>query len=194
MTETTGTRRVSRGEIARDWWSRVCDPASGEPGARARLRRARSSTEALAVPAAVLLARQLGAIRDPLDERRLESALGLARVLAHVTANTAVSPMRAAGWPSFPGDRRAGEADPGARPRLSEVGFRRLLQTGSGEEQVSMFVRLVRLLGGEVNVAALSRDYLDWYRDGTRQRWAFEYYAAGEAAPASLQTTTGDQS
>jgi CRISPR type I-E-associated protein CasB/Cse2 len=149
--------------------------------------------ETLSIPAAVGLARRLGAIREPLDERRLGDALGLARVLAHVTTDTGVTAMRAAGWGSFPGERREADADPAQRPRLSEVRFRRLLQTGSGEEQVFMFTRLIRLIGGEVNVAALARDYLAWYWDSTRHRWAFEYYAAAVAAPAFVQPT-GDES
>jgi CRISPR system Cascade subunit CasB len=139
------------------------------------------------------LARRLGAIREPLDERRLEDALGLARVLAHVTSDTTITAMRSAGWGSFPGERREVDADPAARPRLSEVRFRRLLQADGGEEQVVMFTRLIRLIGGEVNVAALARDYLAWHWDSTRHRWAFEYYAAGVAAPASLQPTMGDE-
>lgn len=145
------------------------------------------------VPAAVGLARRLGAIREPLDERRLERALGLARVLAHVTSDTTVTAMRAAGWGSFPGERREADVDAAARPRLSEARFRRLLQADGGEEQVLMFTRLVHLVGGEVNVAALARDYLTWHRDSTRYRWAFEYYAAGAAAPASVQPTIGDE-
>lgn len=193
MTSPTDDVKVSRGDVAREWWSRICDPQRGDPAARARLRRCRSATEALAVPAAVMLTHRLGAIREPLDERRLEGALGLARVLAHVASDTTVTAMRAAGWGSFPGERREADADPTARPRLSEVRFRRLMQTGGGEEQVVMFTRLVRLIGGEVNIVSLARDYLAWHWDGTRHRWAFEYYAAGSAAPASLQSTTGDE-
>lgn len=194
MSPPTDGAKVSRGEIAREWWSYTCHPQRGDSSGRARLKRCRSATEALAIPAAVGLARRLGAIREPLDERHLECAMGLARVLAHVTADTGVTAMRAAGWSSFPGERKEADADPAARPRLSEVRFRRLLQTGSGEEQVFMFTRLLRLIGGEVNIAALARDYLAWHWDSTRHRWAFEYYAAGAAAPASLQSTTGDES
>jgi len=184
---------VPQGDTARKWWVSICDPQQGDAAGRARLKRCRSATEALTIPAALGLARRLGAIREPLDRRRLEGVLGLARVLAHVTSDSAVTAMRAAGWGSFPGERREADADTGARPRLSEVRFRRLLQTEGGEEQVVMFTRLVRLIGGEVNIAALARDYLTWDWDTTRHRWAFEYYAAGAAAPASLQPTTGDE-
>lgn len=193
MSSPTDGAKAFQGDTARDWWSYTCDPQRGDSAGRARLKRCRSATEALTVPAAVGLARRLGAIREPLDEWGLERALGLARVLAHVTSDTTVTAMRAAGWGSFPGERREADSDPTARPRLSEVRFRRLLQTEGGEEQVLMFIRLVHLIGGVVNVAALARDYLTWHWDSTRHRWAFEYYAAGAAAPASLQPTTRDE-
>jgi CRISPR system Cascade subunit CasB len=104
--------------------------------------------------------------------------------------------MQAAGWRSFPNDRR--ESDAGEdRPRLSEARFRRLLEVGSGEEQVAAFVRLVRLLDGEMNVAVLATDFLDWTDpvrgERVRSRWAFDYYAAGMAAPAVPPGSEGDE-
>ena len=176
------------GTMASGWWKRYCAPDTGDPATRARLKRCGSFTEALGVPAAILLARQLGALKD-VGDRRLESALGLARVLANISADDIRPPMRAAGWPSFPGDKREADVDGSQRPRLSELRFRRLLQTGGGEEQVTAFVRLIRLLGGQVNVAALARDYLNWDRDTTKHRWAFDYYAASTAAPATVLST-----
>lgn len=176
------------GTISSEWWKRYCAPDAGDPATRARLKRCGSFTEALGVPAAILLARQLGALKD-VGDRRLESALGLARVLANIVADDALSPMRAAGWPSFPGDKREADLDGSQRPRLSELRFRRLLQTGGGEEQVTAFIRLIRLLGGQVNVAALARDYLTWHQDTTKHRWAFDYYAASTAAPATVPPT-----
>jgi len=144
----------------------------------------------------VSLARRLGAVSKgtPENDRRLTTALDLARVLAHATSHTAERPMRSAGWPSFPGDspKESGEN----RPRLAEVRFRRLLETGSGEEQVSAFVRLIALLDGEVNISQLAEDFMSWshpYRgDRVRQRWAFDYYAAGIAAPAHSSTDEDD--
>jgi len=44
-----------------------------------------------------------------------------------------------------------------------------------------------------VRIVDLARDYLDWHWESTRQRWAFEYFAAGVAAPASIQTTVEDE-
>ncbi len=173
------------------WWKRYCHPTHGDPGIRARLRRCRSSTDTLSIAAAVGLARQLTWSRMPDAENdwRLIAALNLARVLAHVTdPDVTRRPMRAAGWQSFPGDRR--ESDAGDdRPRLSEARFRRLLQTERGEEQVTAFVRLVKLLDGRVNVSALADDFLHW-NEQTKRRWAFEYYAAGLAAFTGTATSS----
>lgn len=179
-----------------DWWTLHCDPREGDPGTRARLRRCRSTVDALSIPAAVSLARRLGTVREgtPENDRRLATALDLSRVLAHVTAHSPERLMRAAGWLSFPGDspKESGEN----RPRLAEVRFRRLLETGSGEEQVSAFVRLIALLDGVVNISQIAEDFMSWshpYRgDRIRQRWAFDYYAAGIAAPADSSTDEDD--
>jgi len=176
-------RSSPQGAIAREWWSRLCDPQKGDAGARARLKRCRSAMDALTIPAAVTLARRLGATGEAAGPWRLEAALGLARVLAHVDQGGAEPIMRVAGWKAFPGDDRKGEGDPANRPRLSEARFRRLIQTPPGEELTQMMIRLVHLVGEPINVASLADDYLGWHRDSTRYRWAFQYYAAGVAAP-----------
>lgn len=169
------------GGIALDWWRYYCDPATADPGVRARLRRCDSPVDASSITAAVALARRLGAFADETDEWRMTSALDLARVLAHVREHAPGAPMRAAGWRTFAGDRKESEAGED-RPILSEARFRRLLTTGSGEEQVTAFVRLVDVLGGAVDVAALAADFLRWNHpwrgDQVRKRWAVDYYAA----------------
>jgi CRISPR type I-E-associated protein CasB/Cse2 len=177
------------GHIAMDWWQRLRDPRSGDPGTLARLRRSRSTLEAMQVPDAIILAARLGAIsregRAP--NWRVRAALDLARVLAHVRQHDpAHHPMRAAGWKHFAGTRR--ESDAGEdRPRLSEARFRRLLLTGDGEEKVSAFIRLTALLDDAVKVDDLARDFMRWNHpeqgDRVRERWAFLYYAAADAAP-----------
>lgn len=89
--------------------------------------------------------------------------------------------MRSAGWRRFPGEAK--ESDAGAdAPKLSELRFRRLLQTERGEEQVTAFVRLVQLLGGKIDVARLADDFVFW-NDRVKREWAFDYYAAGIAMP-----------
>lgn len=193
--------RGQRGQQALDWWRAHCDPnAAGDPsprkpdpGVRARIRRARSATDALLVPAVQELIRRLGHAPSPdrCDDPRLTAAANLARVLAHVKEHDpGKRPMQAAGWPKFPGEGSGGGEE---RPRLSEERFRRLLQTDPGEEAVTAFVRLITLLGGSVNVPALAEDFLDWHHpyrgDLVRRRWAFDYYAATPAAPAESPTS-----
>lgn len=175
-----------RGARALGWWRRHCDPANSkaDPAARARLRRARSHLDVLRIEPAVVLARLLGAAprTHAAPAWRVHAALDLARVLAHVKVHEDRHPMRAAGWESFPGENT--KLPP---PVLSNARFARLLETGEGEEKVQAFTRLVTLLGGTVNVAQLASDFLTWdhpeFGDRVRERWAFEYLAAGSAAP-----------
>jgi CRISPR type I-E-associated protein CasB/Cse2 len=184
------------------WWRRLRDPHRGDPGALARLRRSRSTLEAMQVPAALELAKRLGAMPRNVHASgwMVRAALDLARVLARVREHDPVHhPMRAAGWKQFAGSRR--ESDAGKdRPVLSEARFRRLLLTADGEEKVSAFTRLIALLGGNVKVDDLSRDFMRWnhpeFGDRVRERWAFLYYAAGTAAPllpAEAETPTEDE-
>ncbi len=174
---------------ALEWWQRLSDRHRGDPGTLARLRRSRSTLEAMQVPDALELARCLRALtRDgQVPDWKLRGVLDLARVLAHVRQHDLYShPMRSAGWKHFAGSRR--ESDAGEdRPVLSETRFRRLLLTGQGEEKVSAFTRLIALLGGTVKVDDLARDFVSWNEPGrgerVRERWAFLYYGAGAAAP-----------
>lgn len=179
-----------RGAPALAWWRRHCDPMNRQvdPGTRARLRRARSHLDVLRVSAAADLARRLGAVptTHAAPPWRLYAALDLARVLAHVKEHETRHPMRAAGWKGFPGDKKESEAGD-QRPVLSEARFRRLLETGEGEEKVLAFTRLVTILGGMINVEQLASDFITWnhpeYGDRVRERWVFEYLDAGNAAP-----------
>jgi len=169
---------------ARTWWRQVCAPDLGDAAARARLRRCRSTNDVLSIPAGVRLARMLRAL--PGDDARVDDrfarALDLARVLAHVTRDSNLPPMREVGWPTFPGSRREGQVERG--PKLSESRFRRLLQSEPGEDLVAQFTRLVALMGGTANIADLS-DAFRWWdhaNDRAKQRWAFDYFNAGAAA------------
>lgn len=180
--------------IGRKWWTEYCHPRDGDPGTRARLRRCATSTEALGIPAAVVLVRRMGVPRTlgPTQEWRLVQAINLARVLAHVKEDELTqSPMYAAGWRSFPGiarDRDGSEE----RPVLSELRYQRLISIESGgEEQVLGFIRLIHLLARRINVGEVANAFVYW-NDRTKRNWTFEYYAAGIATPRDLQTTTED--
>jgi CRISPR system Cascade subunit CasB len=86
--------------------------------------------------------------------------------------------MREVGWSQFPSGG-AGEE----RPRLSEARFRRLLRAEVNDDLPDQLIRLVRLAKGRVAVSSLARDFMHW-NDKTRQRWAFEYFNAGQSAPS----------
>lgn len=188
--------RSTPGQRALQWWERLRDPSTGNPGALAELRRCRSTPEAVRLREALVLARRLGGASGASPDWRTRAALDLARVLAHVREHDpAQHPMRAAGWKHFAGSRR--ESDAGEdRPVLSEARFRRLLQVGDGEEKVSAFSRLVALLGNRVRVDDLASDFLLWNHpdrgDSVREHWAFLYFAAGAAAPAPQAGPTSD--
>lgn len=186
-TEVRPRSVVPAGVRAQEWWQIYCQSGKGGAANRARLRRCRSNTEAAAIPAAVALARRLDTLRTDVQraDPRVDVALGLARVLAHVKEDVSLRPMRAAGWKRFPNEGVRG-ASSGDQPRLADARFRRLLEAKRGEELVTAFVRLVALLGGTVKVSDLSDAFIKWERDEVRRRWAFDYYAAAVATPRAV--------
>ena len=192
-----GKRPPSRGARALEWWNRHCHPTTGDAATRARLRRARTPVELVAVDAAVDLARRLGAVprSDADPSHHLHAALELARVLAHVRENDARHPMVAAGWKHFPAGRKESEAGDD-RPLLSEARFRRLLETRDGEQKTLAFIRLIALLGDRVDIETTATDFVLWnhpeHGDRVRECWAFNYFAAGRAAPEVTSTLAED--
>lgn len=194
MTSSETSHGPSRGRAATAWWSQFCHPVKGDAAVRAQLRRCRSTSEVLGVPAGIVLLHRLGVLGglgEPSLDARVVRALGLARVLAHVKEDDDGAKLMAVlGWKKPPIGAES-NVDVGERPRLSEVRFRRLLQVREGDEQTVAFIRLVRLAEGRVSVAALSQDYLVWHRDATKHRWAFDYYGATSAAPSTIQSHEG---
>ncbi|MEP6494624.1 MAG: type I-E CRISPR-associated protein Cse2/CasB [bacterium] len=179
---------VARVSTAREWWNQV----RLNPGAQAKLRRSRDRIEGMLIPQALQLARRLKATGP--DDPQFGTAIDLARVLAHIRSDNGERPMRAVGWPSFPRDGGDGSSD--ARPRLSEVRFKRLLRSTAGEDRVSAFIRLIALMEGHANVAAIADAFRQWdHPDGrVKQRWAFEYFNAAQAAPAAATTVSEENS
>jgi CRISPR system Cascade subunit CasB len=66
--------------------------------------------------------------------------------------------------------------------KMSVLRFRRLLSARDEAELAQQMRRLVALADGRVNVGDLAASLFFW-GDKVRQRWTFEYYAAGAAAP-----------
>jgi CRISPR type I-E-associated protein CasB/Cse2 len=178
-------------KIAKSWWSALNNKEHVDRAALAKLRRCENAVEAATVLQGLRLARKLGCDKPGTQDAR--AALELAILLAHVREDDPLPLMRAAGWKSFPGDKKETDAPSEQRPLLSELRFRRLLQT-TRAERLEAFKRLVHQLKGKARVADLTDSYLNWddkvLGDKVRERWAFDYYAAS-AAKSDTDTNQG---
>jgi CRISPR system Cascade subunit CasB len=167
------------GMRAAQWW-RALQPnrpngernPTADRAALARLRRA-DLYAAMSDPATFDLFRRLGR-RKP--EQLPEVAL-CAGVLAGVREDRSNEhPARTLGPPGFDSVEQAA---------MKPLRFRRLIEAEALEERLLLLRRAVQLADRRLNVAQLAAACLDW-SDHRRQRWIFEYYAAGRAAPDVL--------
>jgi CRISPR system Cascade subunit CasB len=126
-------------------------------------------------PAALALFRDLGR-RRPAD---LPIVALCAAVLAGVRENQSEHPARSLGPPSMDATERAA---------MKPLRFRRLIEAETLDERLTALRRAVQLADCRLNVRELAAACLDWSA-ARRQRWIFEYYAAGFAAPATGSTT-----
>jgi len=182
MSETPSPSQVA--ERARAWWRDLQpadesgQPRAGDRAALARLRRCATSADAMVEEATLALFRRLGI--KATDQHRLPRVALIAMVLAHVRAD---AEHDAAGFRP-PAVRAVGretlESEDTAR--MSALRFRRLLAARDDAELAQQMRRLVALADGKVNVGDLAASLFFW-GEKVRQRWTFEYYAAGAAAP-----------
>jgi CRISPR system Cascade subunit CasB len=180
-------------DIAADWWGALQpDPDRHRPGDRAalaQLRRCSRPEDAIEVPAALALARALGA-RDGHD-RRLGDFLATAIVLAHVRKDDRDNRMA----------RQLGAAVQGERALLSPLRLARLLAAQTPEERIAAFRRAVALADHKVNLRDLADAMLDWSHPVAGERiriaWAFAYHnvpsPTGDLAAPIPSPTAGDQ-
>lgn len=168
---------IEEATIAVQWW-RGLQPSfsNGErnPNANraalARLRRA-DLLGAMEDPATFALFRALGRWRpDELPEVALCAA-----VLASVREDR-------------PGERAARTLGPPSTETVEQAAmkplrFRRLIEAETPEDRLLMLRRAVQLAEHKLNLRELAAACLDWSQ-ARRQRWIFEYYNAGFAAPA----------
>jgi CRISPR system Cascade subunit CasB len=164
-------------KAAADWWQGL-QPywpndkpnPTADKAALARLRRG-DLIAAATDPATMELLYRLG--RNHPDEL-LDVAL-CAAVLAGVRKNREEEhPARSLG--PLPGE-------PAEQAKMKPLRFRRLIEAEDSGERLTLLRRAVQLAGGNLNVTELAAACLDWSQP-RRQRWIFEYYAAGRAAPA----------
>lgn len=167
--------------IAVQWW-RGLQPsfANGERNpnadraALARLRRA-DLLGAMEDSATFDLFRELARHR-PAD---LPTVALCAAVLAGVRQNPGErlpreNPARTLGPPSTEAVEQAA---------MKPLRFRHLIEAEAPEERLIALRRAVQLAGHKLNPYELAAACLDW-SEARRQRWIFEYYNAGFAAPA----------
>lgn len=161
------SERSTAGDIVREWWRSLRD----ERGARADLRRCRTTLEVHFVPKFQALAQRLPSeIRDDWKANRLAA---VAAVMVHVEDD-----LGAGSFAEFLASPASGD-----RARLSDLRFRRLLACEDPDDLLTTFRRAVQVAGGEAPVSSLAGDLLRW-NDRTRKRWAADYYRRA-AVPAS---------
>jgi CRISPR system Cascade subunit CasB len=147
------------------WWKGLDEDRAG----RAELRRCGSVGEVAFTAAYHRLLRWLGSRLGEGDARRVAA---IAAVLAHVENEPQDDASLA---------RRMGAHAADGGPAVSDSRFRHLLRSDDPEELMRELIRMIRQLGRSAAVDPLFRDLMRW-DEGTRMRWARDYY---EAAPTS---------
>jgi CRISPR system Cascade subunit CasB len=175
-------------ERARAWW-RELQPAdeNGQPkdggrAALARLRRCATPADTMVEETTLALFRRLGLKAS--DQHRLLRVALIATVLAHVRADA--EPKAGGFRPAAVRSVGRATLEDEDSAKMSALRFRRLLAARDDEELAHQMRRLVALADGRLNVGDLAASLFFW-GDRVRQRWVFEYYAAGAAAPHADQ-------
>jgi len=152
--------------VLRAWWETLQkEDASGQARAdRAALRRAADLNTVACTPAYQRLYRRMVAARDgagwpSFQQDRLAAVVGL---LAHVKTNTEASLPQAM------------SSDNGQDNPVSELRFRRLLESPDADALFVGLRRTLPLIQGGVNVLSLADDVFGWSQS-TKKRWAYGY-------------------
>ena len=151
----------------RAWWASLhSENSSGQARAdRAALRRAADLDAVACTPAYQRLYQRLlrtrdGAGRPSFQRERLAAVVGL---LAHVKTNTDKT------LPQAMSTTQKGEKNP-----VSELRFRRLLESPDADALFVGLRRTLPLIQGEVSVMSLADDVFNWGQV-TKKRWAYDY-------------------
>jgi len=163
--------------IAARWW-RGLQPytsdgkanVSADRAALARLRRA-DLMEAMQDPATLALFRALGRKRPA----ELPDVALCAATLAGLREDRPEHPARSLGPPSM---------DEMQQAAIKPLRFRRLIEADTLDERLTALRRAIQLADRRLNVREIAAVCLDW-SENRKQRWIFEYYAAGFAAPGA---------
>ena len=155
-------KETAIGKVLFDWWERLDD----DRGSRAVLRRASTITAVSLTPPYHRLYRRLRVAgwaeeANPYRNDRLAAVVGL---LAHVKQDDEHSLAK--------GMSRRDEA--GDRPCVSELRFRRLLESPDLDALFIGMRRVLPLMHHGVNVFGLANDLVHW-GDEVKKRWAYSY-------------------
>lgn len=170
MTQHTEHRVAFDDAVVQGWWRALTpDPRVGRRGDRAalaELRRCHSPREVQLLPPFSQLLRAM----PDLPDSRLDDLAVVVGAVAHVRVDE----------PRQRVAQQLAHVAPGAgQPTMSPTRFRRALQMRGPEERFGMGARIVRQLGGTVNVRDLARSLYWWdHDDAHARRWALDYYAA----------------
>ncbi len=188
---------VDRRAAARDWWQKMQpslpDGRSNKGADRAtlaQLRRSAAVADVLGHEAVFSLYRHFEFPRMDASER-LPWVATAALVLAHVRQS------RSGGSPLATVIGRRSFDDANSAP-MSALRFRRLLAAADPDDLVRHLRRALALAGRDaaIDVGVLAVDILSWPDPAigprTRTGWAFDYHAAGTAAPAASAATVTD--
>jgi len=162
------------------WWRDLQQTPSqkGDRASLARLRRCSVPRDAMVEPATFWLFRRLG-MTSP---RSMPKVSLIAMTLAHVRDEVEERhPVRAVGRLSINDEDSAA---------MKLIRFRRLLACRDDDDDAldefaRQMRRFVALAGRRIDVGELGASLFFW-NDKTRTRWAFEYFAAGNAAPDAV--------
>jgi len=144
-------------DIVLQWYNEL----KHDRGGRAELRRAHNPTEVVFLPAYHCLYNKL----DNLNINK-EALACVAGLCAHVKKN------RGGSFSEQMADCKGGSES----PKISSLRFRRLLAVDDREELYLFMIRIIRQLGGEVNVVDLAK-IVYWWNERTKKELAYAYYA-----------------
>lgn len=156
------TKETGTGKVLFDWWQGLEDDRSS----RAILRRASTITAVSLSPPYQRLYRRLCDAGWPSQTKsyhndRLAAVVGL---LSHVKQNDERALAKSMSLRDATGDR----------PCVSELRFRRLLESPDLDALFSGMRRVLPLMNHGVNVQALANDVVHW-GDAVKKNWAYQY-------------------
>ncbi len=196
VAEDATEKQRTPGAVTLSWWRRLHPDASGrggDRGALSQLRRAATPGEVLLQPQAIVL---WGEIREVLKRRPSDAETEAMAVIAGALAGVRPQEGRLSLTPfaTVLGQRPDGRRpESGDRAVMSASRFGSLMRATDPEERLRYLRRAIALLGGTpFNIHDFAQDILRW-SDRTRQKWIFQYYQQGAAAPKPAASASEEE-